>query len=210
MISIGLPASAGLILLAEPITALLFQHGAFDAKDAAQTTAMISAYAYGVWAFCGLLIVHRGYYAAGDQLTPLRIGLWTVLLNLALNFALLWPLGGVGLAVATSISAMIQVAAATWLIQRRIGQFEWRGLAGVFARAAVATAAMSVVCWWTLGRFADGDGLLPRALQVAVPLLASILVYFFMAWLLGLKEFWLLFRGGVSRSDDSDTPADSV
>ena len=210
MISIGLPASAGLILLAAPITSLLFQRGAFDAKDAAQTTAMISAYASGVWAYCGLLIVHRGYYAAGDRQTPLRIGLWTVLLNLALNFALLWPLGGTGLALATSLSAMIQVVAATWLIQRRIGRFDWRGLAGVIARTVVATSAMSAVCWWTLGRFVDGDGLFPRILQVTVPLLAAIVVYFSMAWLLGLKEFWFLFRGDASHPDDSDTPASSV
>jgi putative peptidoglycan lipid II flippase len=210
MISIGLPASAGLVLLAAPITSLLFQRGAFDAEDAAQTTAMVSAYASGVWAYCGLLIVHRGYFAAGDRLTPLRIGLWTVLLNLALNFALLWHLKGTGLAVATSISAMVQFAAATWLIQRRIGRFEWPDIRGVIARAAVATSVMSLVCWWTRDRFVDGDGLFPRALQVAVPLLASIVVYFAMAWLLGLKEFWFMFRGDTSRPDDSDTPADSV
>jgi putative peptidoglycan lipid II flippase len=210
MISIGLPASAGLVLLSEPITSLLFQRGAFDSQDVEQTAAMISAYSSGVWAYCGLLIVHRGYYAAGDRMTPLRIGLWTMLLNLALNFALLWPLGGAGLAVATALSAMIQVAAATWLIQQRIGRFEWRGIAGVIARAAVATTAMSIVCWWTIGRFPDGDGLLPRVLQVAVPLLASILVYFFMAWLLGLKECWMLFRSSAGRPDDSDTQADSV
>ena len=105
VICIGLPASAGLVLLANPLTALLFQHGAFDAEDARQTANMISAYGTAVWAYCGLLIVHRGYYAVGDRKTPLYVGLAAVVLNLVLNLTLIWFLGGQGLAIATAVAA---------------------------------------------------------------------------------------------------------
>lgn len=206
MIVIGLPASAGLALMAEPITTLLFQRGAFDAEDARQTVSMIAAYACGVWAYCGLLIVHRAYYAVGDRLTPLRIGMWALLLNVTLNFALLWPLGGAGLAVATALTSMVQVAVATWYLQSRIGRFEWRGLTVVLGKTLVATLAMSAVCWAASRAIAGNDNLLNRSLQVFIPLAASVIVYFAAAWLLGLKEAWLPFLSDSNKSnDDSKT-----
>jgi putative peptidoglycan lipid II flippase len=201
---VGLPASAGLALLAEPITTLFFQRGAFDAEDARQTTGMISAYALGVWAYCGLPIVHRCYYAVGDRQTPLRVGLCVVLLNLVLNFTLLWPLGGRGLALATSISAMLQFVAVTWLIQNRIGRFLWRGLASAFVRAALATLVMSSCCAWTLDRLRGGDGFFQRLMPVAVPLVVSVIVYLAVARALGMNELWLLFRRDKQREQEAE------
>ncbi len=201
VISVGLPASAGLVLLAEPITDLLFRHGAFDANDARQTAGMIAAYGSGVWAYCALLIVHRGYYAAGDRQTPLRVGLWIVLLNLALNFALLRPLGGRGLAMATAVSAMLQVVVVLWLLQRRIGLFDWQQLATTVMRAGVATVVMSLVCLWLLGQLESDERLSQRLLAVFVPLTVSMAVYFLLARMFGMQELWQLFRAERNRED---------
>lgn len=194
VIAVGLPASVGLVLLAEPLTALLFQHGEFDAEDARQTAAMIAAYGVGVWAYSGLLIIHRGYYAIGDRQTPLRIGLVAVALNLVLNFTLIWPLGGEGLALATSVSAIVQVAAATWFIQARIGRVGWGGLTGSFARAAAATGIMAAVCLLALAALEPSGSLSGRAIRVIVPVTCAILTYFAAAKVLKLDEVWLLFR----------------
>ncbi|MGH7130237.1 MAG: murein biosynthesis integral membrane protein MurJ, partial [Planctomycetaceae bacterium] len=189
-IVIGLPASAGLVLLAKPITSLLFQHGAFDAGDARQTTAMIAAYGLGTWAYCGLLIVNRGFYAIGDRHTPLRIGLIVLSVNLVLNLVLIWPVGGWGLALATSIAAMLQVLLSVRLVQERIGRLEWVELWRTIGKASLATAAMSAVCLLTSSLLAETG----RIAQVAGPAAVSIIAYAAAARLLGLGDLWLLLR----------------
>ena len=72
---VGIPASVGLMFMAEPITNLLFRYGQFDARAAGLTYRMIAAYGVGVWVYSGLLIVNRVFYAANDQITPMRQGL---------------------------------------------------------------------------------------------------------------------------------------
>ena len=201
VIVIGLPAGLGLMLLAKPLTTLLFQHGAFDSQDANQTADMISAYAIGVWAYCGLLIVHRGYYAIGDRRTPLRVAIMAVLLNLGLNLTLIWSLGGRGLALSTSVCAIVQVSACIWLLRTRLDQIDWRRLLRIACRTCIATAAMSLVCLVALQQTEPGPAFTTRLLRVFVPMLLSIVTYFAAAKLLGLDELWLLFKR-QHQSDD--------
>ena len=118
-ISVGLPAGTGLMLLASPITALLFQRGAFTAEDSAQTSAIIAAYSAAVWAVVGLMVVNRAYYAVGDRSTPVRLGLYSVGVNLVLIFPLMLLVGGSGLAWATTSASIVQLAASLYVVQRK-------------------------------------------------------------------------------------------
>ena len=200
VIAIGIPASVGLVLLAEPLTTLLFQYGEFDAGDTSRTAEMIAAYGIGVWAYCGLLIVHRAYYAVGDRITPLRIGLAAVVINLGLNFALIQPFGGRGLALATSFTAMLQVIAVVAMLQGRMGRLDWRSLLSSVLRVGVASVLMAATCLATLSFF-DGElGLGNRLMRVAGPVIASLVVYSFAARLLGIREFSVLIRGDEDQS----------
>ncbi|MFG0333830.1 MAG: murein biosynthesis integral membrane protein MurJ, partial [Maioricimonas sp. JB049] len=103
-LAIGLPCSVGLMLLALPITRLLFEHGQFNAADARLTSHMIAAYGPAVWSTITLLIAQRGFYAAGDRITPMNIGLLAVVVNVVLSLVLVVTAGGVGLAIATTTS----------------------------------------------------------------------------------------------------------
>jgi len=194
VIVVGLPASLGLVLLARPLTVLIFQHGAFDAADAAQTVSMIATYGTAVWAYCGLLIVHRGYYAAGDRQTPLNVGVLSVLLNLALNLSLIWFVGGRGLAMGTAISSTVQLIAVTWFLQHRLGRFDWREFRTTTLKAVVATGVMGLVCYGSVRLLPGDESLIDKLIAVFVPLTTSILVYFALARSLGMNELWLLFK----------------
>ncbi|MDA0586769.1 MAG: murein biosynthesis integral membrane protein MurJ [Planctomycetota bacterium] len=198
VIGIGLPASAGLILIASPLTDALFRHGAFDLDDAHQTSAMIVMYALGVWASCGLLIINRAFYALGDRRTPLRAGVLSVVVNLAASLTLVWSLRGQGLALATSISAAFQCGLATWLLSRRLESVDWRSLIGVTWRAVVCTVVMSIVVLalsdWLSG-FNYASEAARRATLLASPVVAGMFVYLATARLVGLGEpFELIHR----------------
>lgn len=194
-LSIGIPAGVGLAILARPITALLFEHGAFTADDASLTSGMIAAYGAAVWAFIMLLVAQRGYFAVGDRMTPLYHGLAAVVVNLILDFGLLIPLGSVGLAWATSIAAMVQAALAVQGLPRRVGPLRWKELGAILVKTIAATLAMGAACWMTM--LPEGESLRHRLLATAVPVLAGTGVYFLAAWALRLPEPWRLIRRGT-------------
>jgi putative peptidoglycan lipid II flippase len=192
--AIGIPASAGLMVLARPLAAACFQYGAFDADDAEQTAGMIAAYGSGVWAYCGLLIIHRGFYALGDRITPLRVGLLALGLNLVGNLTLIWICGGVGLAASTAIASMLQCLIIGWRFQQRVGGWEAREVALAVLKALVATAVMMVAAWIALNASAFLPGWSGRGLRVLIPLAVAISVYFLTAALIGFREPWDLMR----------------
>lgn len=194
MLAIGIPASIGLVILADPITRLFFQYGEFDASAAGQTAGMIAVYSSAVWAYCGLLIVQRGFFALGDRTTPVRMGKLAVALNLGLNFALLWPLGGNGLALATAVTAMLQFVVTTILLQSHVGRFDWHSFGVTLAKTILAGGLMAAVCVGVMSSLGAGDTFAARVVQVVGPLLAGVVTFAFAARVLGLQEPWLIFR----------------
>ncbi|MEX2213393.1 MAG: murein biosynthesis integral membrane protein MurJ [Phycisphaeraceae bacterium] len=106
---IGLPASVGLILLRIPITRLIYERGEFSLADSQRVAFIMIGYSAVVWAYSMTHVLTRAFYAVKDARTPLRVSLWMVGVNLALNLALVWPLGVAGLAWASAAAAALQV-----------------------------------------------------------------------------------------------------
>ena len=196
VLMLSLPAGIGLMLLAEPITRLLFEHGQFDATDVARTARMITCYSMGVWAYCALPVLVRGYYALGDRTTPVRVGAAVVGINLVLNFTLIWPLAEAGLAVATSISAAVQVLVLTALFSRRKCKLNWPELAATLLRAGLATGLMVVAAWIALRYLSAGPSIADRLVRVLLPVAVSVVVYGVTYHLVGGRELNMLLGRG--------------
>ncbi len=196
VLSVGLPASMGLFLMAEPLSLLLFQYGDFDVFDALQTADMIRYYGIGVFAFMAVLILNRGFYAIGDTRTPVRIGVLIVVCNLVLNLVLIWWLKGKGLALATSVAAIIQTALSTWLIREKIGAFDFSAITRTFLRASLATVVMSLVILMVLQMLPPATQFVYRLMRVLIPVVSSVVIYLLLARMLGLHEIMTLMRSG--------------
>ena len=197
VICLGVPAGVGLIILAHPLAKLLFERGQFTPEDTLRAARMIACYGTGVWAYCALPVVIRGFYALGDCGTPAKIAAWVVGLNLALNLGLIWtPLEEAGLAVATSASAGVQVAVLMLIFSRRKGPLGWAELAAAAARTLPCTllmAAAGCATLYLLRLFTPADGLLSELARVLLPLLVSVAVYFASYWLSRGRELAILF-----------------
>lgn len=143
------PATVGLLVLAGPVVWLSFAWpgGAFDADSAWQTLRALQFYAPGLLVFSLYKLLTPVFYAQQDTRTPVRIGVWAVVLNLALNilFILTWPtdIRHAGLAAATVLSSGASCLALAVLIQRRVGSPGWRALGGSLLRCLLASAIMA-------------------------------------------------------------------
>lgn len=109
VVFIGLPASAGLMVAGAPLTATLLQGGDFDASDTRRVAFVLLGYAPAVWAYSMNHTLTRAMYALGDTMTPVRISVGMVALNLVLNVTLICtPLREAGLAWSTAFCAILQ------------------------------------------------------------------------------------------------------
>jgi putative peptidoglycan lipid II flippase len=192
VICLGVPAGIGLVVLAEPLARLLFQRGQFTAEDTLRTARMIACYASGVWAYCALPVVVRGYYALDDRTTPVRIGLVAVGVNLLLNLVLIWPLAEAGLAVATSVAAALQLLLLMAAFSRHRSSLGWRSLAATAARAVAATLPMAIAVYLVSTWLPSNAGLSGKLLQVILPLTAGVVVYAATYRALGGQEIKML------------------
>ncbi len=188
VVAIGVPASAGLVLVADDLAVALFRRGAFDAADARQTAGVLSMYGLSVWATCGLMVVHRAFYAVEDQWTPLRAGMSCVVVNVLLNLALVWPLGGRGLALATTLATVLQFALVAMWAGRRFGAIADAPTVWLLIRVLAAVASMALVCvlmgWWVAPNASSGRAALRLSLVVPV----AAIVYYAAARWLGIRE----------------------
>ena len=197
VIAIGIPASVGLLLIATPLTRLIFERDEFTADDTVRTAAMISAYALGTWAACGLLIISRAFFALGDRQTPLRIGLVAVLVNLVANLTLVWILAGPGLALGTSITATFQSFVACWILTRRLDTFPWKSISHTLLRTILATVGMTAACLVTSVEVNTTAPFTGKLVALSLPLGAGVGTFLLIAKLIGLTDpFELLQRKG--------------
>jgi putative peptidoglycan lipid II flippase len=143
----GLPASVALIMSADPIVGALFQHGEFTQADRIACAAALRAFSTGLVAYMLVKVLTPGFHARGDTRTPMLIALGAIAVNLVGNLLLSRMLDHVGIAVATSISAWVNVAVLAFVL---IARKQWHpdsGLMTTAPRMLLAAFLMAAVLW---------------------------------------------------------------
>ncbi|MBI4580087.1 MAG: murein biosynthesis integral membrane protein MurJ [Planctomycetes bacterium] len=195
----GLPAGVGLIVLAEPITRLLFEHGAYKAIDTARTAWVLRFFAAGLWAFCAQHMLLRGFYAMHDTRTPLKVSLALVASTVVLNLLGVWtPLGVGTFGLTTAVTSGGSVVLLALLLRRKLaGRLDLRAILRSIAKTAAATAAMSVAaalalhyghsCWGAPTTFGHYRNLI-CLLDVFVPMVLGSVAFLTAAFALRSTE----------------------
>ncbi|MCE7973644.1 MAG: murein biosynthesis integral membrane protein MurJ [Leptolyngbya sp. PLA1] len=198
---IGLPATLGLIVVRHDLVAVIFGGGgrhSFTPEGVARCADALLGFSVGVWAYSLNHVYTRAFYARGDTGTPMRVAVGSVLLNLALNLTLIWPLREAGMAWATGIAATVQCAVLGWLCQTRLGvrsldRGTLTGMARITALSLLMAAGVWVAGW--IGPPAAGWG--AHLLRLCVGVACGVVVFGAGAVMLRLPELrWLLARGG--------------
>jgi putative peptidoglycan lipid II flippase len=145
------PASIGLFLLAPDILSAIFQNGNFDAQSTMLCARALRFYAPGLVIFSAAKVLVPSFYAMQDTRTPVRVGIWTVLLNLILNvaFILLLPLywRHAGMAFATVLAEGVGMMVLAVLLARRLPGLPWREVGISLTRSLFFALCMAFLVW---------------------------------------------------------------
>lgn len=194
---IGLPASAGLLLVRDPLMAVTYSGGGgFGPAAVARSAAVLLGYAPAVWAYSLNHVFTRAFYALGDTRTPVKVAILMVAINFLLNLVLIWPLREAGLGWATSIAAMIQCVTLGWLVHQKLHlRLLDRPTTTAIARIGLAVAVMSAVVTavlWTWPAASTWPGHLARTAGLCI---SGAAAYLAASRLLRSPELgWLLDR----------------
>ena len=188
-----LPSTIGLALLAEPIVSVLYERGAFDPVDRAQTAVALRAYGYGLVCYAWLKVLQPAFYAIDKRWLPMLVSILALGLNLGFNwffvFVLRW--GHESLALTTSITASVNFLILFIAMRRFAGDIGTRDLLVLLGKLALAGAAMAAVCLAANRWFFMDPSHLPfmlRAGGLAVTVGVAAIVYFGAARLLMVAE----------------------
>ena len=158
------PASAVGAVLAVPIVRLLYERGAFDARETEIVAGALAAFALGLTFNGTMLMLNRAFFSLQSAWVPTSIALGNLALNVALNAAL-YRVGIWGIPLATSLVNIAGTAALLIVFRRRLGRVEGRELVSSYLRIAVGAAlaaGVALAVWYGL------DELLGRSLGAQV------------------------------------------
>lgn len=145
---LGMPAALSLALLAGPMLATLFQSGRFTEQDVLYSQTALVAYSLGIMGFMLVKIFASAYYAKQDIKTPVRVAILTVIVNAGLSAAFFLPLAHTGLALATSLAALLNAGIlGMGLFKRKIFELQ-AGTAAFLFRLSLALLGMSAVIYY--------------------------------------------------------------
>jgi putative peptidoglycan lipid II flippase len=185
---IVIPAALGLFLLAEPILSTLFQYHEFTVHDVQMAGKSLMAYSLGLVGFVMVKILVPAFSSRKDMNTPVRLGIYIMLINIGLGVCLIFPFAHTGLALATSIGALLNAALLLLrLLKEKVYQpvagWRWFLLKVMIANGLMASGLYYFVdktLWyhWTATE---------RLLHLGFYILMGILIYGVSLFLLGFR-----------------------
>ena len=175
MFLLTVPASIGLMVLAEPICRLIFEGGQANPLDTQQTAGALFYYAFGLCGFSAVKIATDGFYTFNDTRTPAVVSLCTVGLNILLNYLFIYRFGfdHRSLALSTSCTITLNFLALLFLLRGKAGGLGLSGIWSLLVKLAFASAVMGSVCWWgytQIEGWLGVESLIARLIGVFVPI----------------------------------------
>ena len=192
MLAVNVPAMVGLIVLADPITRLLFERGQFLASDTAATANALRFYAVGLVGYSAVRISAPVFYALGRNGVPVAVGFVSVAVNVIASLGLVTTLGFRGLALSTSIGALINGGALIWLLRGPLRGIRGRHLLSTFVKSLVAAAVMGAVALAverTATRMVGNERLISQIICLSAAIGAGLLSLAVAARILRIREF---------------------
>jgi putative peptidoglycan lipid II flippase len=192
-----LPSAVGLILLRKELVSLLFQYGAFSYQDTLLTSEALFCYSLGLFAMGGVMILTRAFYSLQDMITPLKVFLLCLGVNIVLNFVLIGPLKHRGLALATSLSIILNMGLLAFWLREKLGGIGGYSIFLSFVRTLSISALMGGGIYFILSfltRLNPAFSLGYRIAVLVLSLITGVGIVAVVSYLTQAEEFKLIVR----------------
>jgi len=175
---ITFPAAAGLIALNAPIIRTLFERGMFDRESTSLSAACLLFFALGLPFVSGVKVVAPAFFSLKDTRTPVTIGVVVMAVNTAVSLVLMGPLRVGGLALALSLSQVLNFVLLFLWLERKVGPTDKRAwlLPAAKSAAAAAVMAVSLRLLWP-GAAVERAGFAVRAGALALAVGIGVVIY---------------------------------
>jgi putative peptidoglycan lipid II flippase len=184
-----LPAALALGMIAVPLLATFFQHGAFSENDVLMTRNALVGYSVGLIGLLAVKVLAPAFYARQDIRTPVKIGIVTLLATQAMNLLFVFWLQHAGLALAIGLGSCLNSAILYHFLRKRGIYQPEPGWGKFLAKIGAALLALGLVLWFGMGseqHWLTTHGW-PRILHLGGLVLGGIAAYFSVLWLLGFR-----------------------
>lgn len=189
---ITVPSAVGLAVLGKPIIRLMYQQGQFTAAHTSITAYTLSFFCIGLFAYGGVQLMNRVFYALQDTWKPVTVGASAMGLNILLNFAFIEALGTGGLALAYSLAGIVNLGILLLLLRRKIGAVDGRRILESFIKTLGISAVMGLAafgaCWGLETYIIDVGTKTGQLIQVAAGLGVGVAAYFLLGLKMGMEE----------------------
>ena len=190
-VMLALPCALALALLAVPLIATLFHHGAFGEHDVTMTRNALMAYSVGLLGLILVKVLAPGFYARQNIRTPVKIAVITLLATQLLNpvFIFVVKLEHAGLALAISLGACLNAGLLYYKLRRHDIFRPQPGWIKFLAKVGVALVAMGAVLWWATGEDAAwlAASVWWRIGRLSMLVALGVATYFGSLWMLGFR-----------------------
>ncbi|WP_159434971.1 murein biosynthesis integral membrane protein MurJ [Rubritalea squalenifaciens] len=186
---ITLPAAIAMIVIPGAIISLLFERGEFTAVDASATSQALAGFALGLPGYVLIKVLQPGYFAREDTKTPMKMAIVTVLVNIVVSLALFPFIGHIGIAIATSVAAWVNVAMLWFGLKGlvKVDSLFWKRI----GKLLLASVLMGLTVWVAQWMVSDWlvEGLIKKVCAVSLLIGLGMVVYAMLV--LGLKAMTL-------------------
>jgi putative peptidoglycan lipid II flippase len=193
---ICIPAAVGLISLKTPILNLLLQRGAFDYVATEMTAKALLCYSISLWAIGGVRVLAPAFYSLQDTWTPFKIGLICLGVNIILILIFIHPLKHAGLALATSLSSMLNLFLLYWKLNRRLGGFDVmkniKSLLRTFLCGLLMGAAAYLIC--SVGDWTVSGNTIEKIFLLGAGMIGGLGIYLALSYWMKNEEMLFLLN----------------
>jgi len=188
---LAIPSLIGLVLFASPLLATIFQRGAFLWVDVEQASLSLIGFALGLPFFMAMKVLVPAFFSRQNTKTPMLVAFLSLLINITLNYllAFYFELGHLGLAIASSISAIVSVIILSLLLKRD-GLISFNGIYSAFS-FKVLIASIALISFLSIfNQYFDFElfSQIQRLLYLTAAVIGSIIIYFGVSFLLGVRS----------------------
>ena len=187
-----IPSAIGLIILAQPIISVIYEHGRFTAEATRQTASALGFYAIGLAGYAAVKVLAPAFYAIDKRYLPMLVSIFSIVMNFALNWLFTFHLGlrHRGLALSTSLVAITNFLILYVMMRHYAGRLETGAMLKTLGKLLVAGAVLAGICWLGLYVFFSAGPIseLKKILGLTLIIGTGAAVFFLTALALGVSE----------------------